>query len=272
MLISHKTFLLLAIFCVSCVLSKEKIFDPALVNHDCKNAKVVESGYSPIGDNWIIGDLPIYDTGDRSSKKVVIVAYDIRGYHNNTKQVADIIAAEYGFRLVMPDFFRSVSWDIRNSPLNDPEELVSFVNTRGDWEEYVKTDVINVINHFKTTENVTEFGIYGMCWGGKILTRAATEVPEIKAAALVHPSSVTNEEAADVNAPMFLLPSRGEPNMLPFYMVLQQKFGSNCGHRRYDDMNHGFTGSGANFSDPLVALRVSEVIEIIGKFFTTNLN
>jgi len=136
----------------------------------------------------------------------------------------------------------------------------------------VKTDVINVINHYKTNENISEFGIFGFCWGGKISTRAAIEVPDIKAAVLIHPSSVTNEEAEEVNAPIYLLPSRGEGNMLPFYMVLQEKYGSNCGHRRYDDMNHGFAGARGNFSDPLNILRVTEVIDITGNFFDRNLN
>jgi len=273
LIISKNLLLLTATFLIGFVnCSKEKIYNPDIVLDDCKTAKAVESDYIPTGDEWKLGDLTIYETRNKTANRIVIVAYDIFGYHNNTKQVADIIAEEFGFRLLMPDFFRNVYWDINNFPPKDPQELVTFINTRGDWEDYVKMDVVNVIEHFKSTENVTEFGIYGMCWGGKISTRAAVEVPEIKAAVLVHPSSVTTDEADEVVAPMYLLPSRGEANMLPFYMVLQQKFGNNCGHRRFDDMNHGFAGARGNFSDPLNVLRVGEVIDIIGNFFNKNLH
>ena len=88
------------------------------------------------------------------------------------------------------------------------------LETRGDWEDTVRNDTIRVIEHFKQTKNVSSFGIYGFCWGGKISTQAATDLPEIKVAALVHPSSVTTEEANGVNAPMYLLPSMNEPDMV----------------------------------------------------------
>lgn len=34
--------------------------------------------------------------------------------------------------------------------------------------------------------------------------------------------------------------------------MLKQKFGDNCGHRRFDDMVHGFSSAQANFSDPVI--------------------
>ncbi len=54
--------------------------------------------------------------------------------------------------------------------------------------------------------------------------------------------------------------------------MLQTKFGDNCGHRRFDDMNHGFTGARSNFSNSLVRKRVDEVIGKLGVFFDRNLN
>lgn len=53
--------------------------------------------------------------------------------------------------------------------------------------------------------------------------------------------------------------------------MLQQKFGDNCGHRRFDDMSHGFAGARGNFSDPLIQERVDEVISTLGAFFDRNL-
>lgn len=54
--------------------------------------------------------------------------------------------------------------------------------------------------------------------------------------------------------------------------MLQNKFGDNCGHRRFDDMTHGFTGARGNFSDPVNRDRVDEVITKLGVFFDRNLN
>ncbi len=53
--------------------------------------------------------------------------------------------------------------------------------------------------------------------------------------------------------------------------MLQEKFGDNCGHRRFDDMMHGFAGARANFSDPVNRERVDEVIATLGAFFDRNL-
>lgn len=54
--------------------------------------------------------------------------------------------------------------------------------------------------------------------------------------------------------------------------MLQTKFGNNTGHRRFDDMLHGFSGSRGNFSDPIIRERVNEVVTTLGEFFDRNLN
>lgn len=54
--------------------------------------------------------------------------------------------------------------------------------------------------------------------------------------------------------------------------MLKQKFGENCGHRRFDNMIHGFAGARGNFSNPEVVNNVNEVITTLGAFFDRNLN
>jgi len=71
---------------------------------------------------------------------------------------------------------------------------------------------------------------------------------------------------------MYLMPSQGEPDMLPFYQVLRNNFGDNSGHRRFDDMFHGFAAARGNFSDHLNQMHVNEVIRTLGAFFERNLN
>lgn len=84
----------------------------------------------------------------------------------------------------------------------------------GDWETIVKPDLINIVNHYRN-EGVTEFAIFGFCWGGKVSTLASIELSkEFKASALIHPSSVTTEEAFNVTIPMYLMPTQSENDMV----------------------------------------------------------
>lgn len=73
-----------------------------------------------------------------------------------------------------------------------------------------------MVNSFITEENITEIGIFGLCWGGKVSTLTVTQLDGVKAAVLVHPSWVENTEAEGVKSPMYLLPSMDEPDMVLF--------------------------------------------------------
>ncbi len=84
----------------------------------------------------------------------------------------------------------------------------------GDWDTIVKQDLINTVDYYEK-EGVKEFAIFGFCWGGKVSTLASIQLSDkFKASGLVHPSSVTNEEAKDVKIPMYLMPTSGEGDMV----------------------------------------------------------
>ncbi|CAL8122783.1 unnamed protein product [Orchesella dallaii] len=269
-LLSQGLIVLVSIICITH--AARIMYDISVVPEHCLKGKAIEANYTPKGGEYEIGNLTVYESQNRAAKRVLIAVYDIFGLSTNMKQVVDSIAELYDFRVVMPDFFRGVYWDENNFPPENPEDLSNWLNTNGSWDNIVKYDIMNVINSFQSRENITEVGIFGMCWGGKVAVLASTEVAEIKVAGLVHPSSVNNSEADGVKVPMYLLPTANEPDMIPFYEVLQQKFGDNCGHRRFDDMFHGFAGARGDFSNPLNVQRVEEVIDILGIFFNRNLN
>lgn len=84
----------------------------------------------------------------------------------------------------------------------------------GDWDLIIKPDLINLVRHYQS-RGIEEFAIFGMCWGGKIATLAAIELSEyFKASGLVHPSSVTDDEANEVQIPMYLMPANNDPDMV----------------------------------------------------------
>jgi len=263
---------LLVLISALCIAHASRImYDASIVPEHCLKGKAIEANYTPRGDEYEIGNLTVYESQNRDSHRLLIAVYDIFGLTTNMEQVVDTIAELYNFRVVLPDFFRGFAWDENNFPPENPEELQEWLARNGSWDNIVKWDVMNVIEEFRSRDEITEVGIFGMCWGGKVATLAATEIDEIKVAGLVHPASVANSEADGVRAPMYLIPTKDEPDMLPFYEVLKSKFGDNCGHRRFDDMFHGFAGARGNFSNPLNVARVEQVIDILGNFFNNNL-
>ncbi len=95
-----------------------------------------------------------------------------------------------------------------------PVQLAAWLQRVGDWDSIIRPDLINIVRHYRN-QGVQEFAIFGMCWGGGIGTLAAIELPDyFNASAIVHPSFVTNEQAQSVRMPMYLMPSRDEPDMV----------------------------------------------------------
>jgi len=229
-----------------------------------------EIDYQPLGRDWQLGNLSIYETVDLTPKRLLIAVYDIFGDTKNTRLFADLLAQHYGFRVIVPDFYRAEPWDHTKWP-PVPAEYAEWNERVANWDTIVQYDVQNILSHYASTQGISEAGIFGFCWGGKISTLAATQLPQIKAAGLVHPSSVTNDMAYDVQAPMYLFPCLDDPDMVPFYDILREKFGENSGHIRYVDMCHGFATSMGNFSDPHNFQRVQQTIITLGQFFQRNL-
>ncbi|XP_037040525.1 uncharacterized protein LOC119077418 [Bradysia coprophila] len=245
------------------------INDPTLQGY--AENKGVDAGYVPRGRVVNIGNLPVYEAPDNvNSRRMLIGVYDIAGFsHPNMQQITDLMALEAGgFRAVLPDFFRGQSWDF-STPIGD---LAAWLQRVGNWDTIVRPDLINVVRYYQS-QGVQEFAIFGMCWGGRIGTSAAIELSDyFKAIGIVHPSNVNNNEAPLVRVPMYLLPSSAQPDMLPFYQVLRINFGDNSGHRRFNDMPHGFAGASGNFSNPINQMHVNEVIRTLGVFFARNLS
>ncbi|ODM97694.1 putative AIM2 family protein C30D10.14 [Orchesella cincta] len=256
-LIFQGLLVLVSVICI--VHSTKTIYDGSNIP---KHGKIIEANYTPRGEEYQIGNLTVYETPNGSGKRVLIHIYDILGMSTNIRQVADSIADIHGFRVVIPRIFREEYWNSENFPIADQEEVDAWVEQYASWNGVAKPDVQNIINHFRTTENITEFGIFGMCYGGLISTMAATEINEVKAAGWVHPTYVTTEMANDVKVPMCLLPTLNDPDYIPFYEILKSKFGDAVYHRRFSDMMHAFSGAGGDFSNPLIQQRVEEAVDL----------
>lgn len=90
----------------------------------------------------------------------------------------------------------------------------------GNWDGIIKPDLINIVNYYRN-RGVEEFAIFGMCFGGGISTLAAIELSDLfKASALVHPASVSTEQAAEVKIPMFLMPASNDVDLVCKSLIL----------------------------------------------------
>ncbi|ODM86620.1 Carboxymethylenebutenolidase [Orchesella cincta] len=195
---------LLVLVSVMCIVHSTKInYDGSNIP---KHGKIIEANYTPRGEEYQIGNLTIYENPNGSGKRVLIHIYDILGMSTNIRQVE-----EY--------------WNSENFPIADQEEVDAWVEQYASWNGVAKPDVQNIINHFRTTENITEFGIFGMCYGGLMSTIAAQEIPEVKAAGWVHPTYITTEMANDVKFQCVFATSN-DPDYIPFYEILKSKFGT----------------------------------------------
>ncbi|CAG7730099.1 unnamed protein product, partial [Allacma fusca] len=98
-------------------MARSPVYDVKIVPEVCQKMPPVRSNYTPLGTTYKIGDMDIYESPyNSSSSQVLIFVYDIFGFHNNTKQVSDILAAEGNFRIVMPDYFRGQPFPSENFP------------------------------------------------------------------------------------------------------------------------------------------------------------
>lgn len=122
--------------------------------------------------------------------------------------------------------------NIEKNTLNfSPIELEAWLQRVGNWNSTIKPDLINVIRHYQS-QGVQEFALFGMCFGGQVGTYAAIELSDyLKATAVVHPRSFSNEQALLVKIPMYLMPSRDQPDMVYrihirniFYFVFIRNF------------------------------------------------
>ena len=162
----------------------------------------VDDNYMPRGREYFVQalNMTVYDTAPSDTgapTRILIAVYDIFGFHDHIKQIADRVAAGKGnsgqFRVLIPDFFRQ-------GPV-------------GSWETGTGQDVRDTINYFRQSGADT-FGIYGFCWGGRISVKAAQEIGAIRGAGLIHPSGVVTDDALTLMGSVLLLPASNDPDMV----------------------------------------------------------
>eukprot|EP00386_Alphamonas_edax_P012947 GDKI01040162.1.p1 GENE.GDKI01040162.1~~GDKI01040162.1.p1 ORF type:complete len:259 (-),score=85.25 GDKI01040162.1:212-931(-) len=227
----------------------------------------VSSDYKGVGKHEKVDDMELYVVGE--GDKAVVVIYDIFGFHPNTYQWCDKLAAAAGVRVVMPDIFRGKPWPV--DPWPPVGDLMGWIQKEGT-EEAVDRDVKKVMP-WLAAQGVKATAVHGFCWGGlRAFNQAATGV--FKAVGTCHPSFVTAEVASAVHVPAMVLNSKDESDeqMNAVEEVLRKNLGSDkLVNEWFKEVHHGWCAARGDCSDPVQKANMQKALDISAQFFKKHL-
>ncbi|OZJ02613.1 hypothetical protein BZG36_04286 [Bifiguratus adelaidae] len=234
----------------------------------CCSIPPVDSNYKAVGTVKRLGDMDVYMVGSTTSNRAIIVLYDVYGFHKNTKQFCDRLAEAGNVQVAMPDFFRGKPWLASNA--GNREALVKWVTQVGTREKCMPD--LNAVKSMLQKQGVNQIGLVGFCWGAKIAVQATGESKDYAAAALIHPSFISIDDAKSAQAPVMVLATKDEPDMTEYMEQLYAKpFGSKCTFTRFEDMHHGFAAARGDWENKEQNKRATEAIRLTVDFFRNNL-
>jgi len=223
-----------------------------IIAQDCTNHQdpVLAVDYSARGTETVVATMDTYETGWVEASKVLIGVFDIYGFNpgnNNTRQIADRLA-DYGYRVVIPDWFHGQPWAVEHEGQSELDVYNSVFAT--SWNESVRDDLGLVLNHYKG-QGAMEFGLFGFCFGGKIAALAVdTYSNDIKIAAQFHPAGIDVQDSARIKSPTILLPGANDADMTDYCSVINILLGDgSCVYRHARQANHGYAGSRADWTN-----------------------
>ena len=118
-------------------------------------------------------------TGSETASKGIVDVYDIFGHKPQTLQGADLLAAHTGAVVVVPDFFKGEVLGTDILPI-DSDEKKARMGAFFQGPANIGNNVKNLIavrkalaDKFPAAEG--HWGVFGLCWGGKIAVLATAD-------------------------------------------------------------------------------------------------
>ncbi|KAF9109058.1 hypothetical protein BGX27_008041 [Mortierella sp. AM989] len=234
-----------------------------------QNAHWHNKGEDTILTREIAGEkVKSYRTGPKTSKRGIIAIYDIFGYHPTTYQFFDRIAESHGgFQLSAPNLFKNGGYD--PDAMGDSTRLMAWIGSNGDFKKNHIDEIINAAVEDLRKDGCTSFSIFGQCWGALMAVKAASEEGNpFLAAGGPHPSFFSIDAVKDITAPLIILASKDEADMIPIIESVKHKnFPIESFHKRYDNMHHGFTGGRGEWDQPDQFKAGLDAVDQLGSFF-----
>jgi len=240
----------------------------------CTVPPVVDDGYKEKGSWTEVQGMKTYQTGSSNAKSGILVVYDIFGFFPQTLQGADILAygdKEKQYQAFMPDFFDGKPADISWYPPDTDEKgakLGEFFKTSAAPPKTLER-IPKVLKDLESKHGITEWGIVGYCWGGKIVNLISQEGTPFKAAASCHPAMVDANDAPGVKIPFAMLPSKDEKK--EDVEAWQKAIKVKNIVQWWPEQVHGFMAARGNLKDPKVKGDYEKAYQLLLNFFHENM-
>ncbi|OBT42471.1 hypothetical protein VE00_07919 [Pseudogymnoascus sp. WSF 3629] len=213
--------------------------------------------------------IDLYVTGNKSSKRGVVLVYDIFGLYPQTKQGANLLAREVDGVVIVPDFFEGQAADISWLPMDTEEKktkLMGFFAEKANPVDNLNK-LLAVMKEAKLSyPSVEKWAILGLCWGGKVAVLASGSQSLFAVSGQAHPSLLDVLDAKAITIPHICLASPEEPAaVIELYANSLDK--ERAEFETYDTMFHGWMGARANLQDRRNAEEFDRGYKQVATFF-----
>jgi dienelactone hydrolase len=221
----------------------------------CTLPPVISSGYQAQGKYEKIAGFNAYVTGNRSATRGVLFIYDIFGFSSQSLQGADRLAESLNGLVIIPDLLKGEPADANDFPPNTPEKkqrMQKFMTEKATSPDNFKLLVATTMELKQKYSDVESWGIFGLCWGGKLAVLLSVSEPGalFKASGQAHPARLAKEDAKKIAIPHICLVSPDEPaDIVKEYEEVFKGEGKVGEIETYPTMFHGWMGARANFEN-----------------------
>jgi dienelactone hydrolase len=242
----------------------------------CMSIPPVTSHYTENGTFTTLASLHTYAAGPPSATKGIIFVYDIFGMSPQTYQACDRLTAYTGAAVLAPDFFEGNPLTEEVIARDTPEKQERIVNFMSGIAK-LETNVDRLVNQIfpaakEAYPKVTSWGVFGLCWGGKVGVLASIKDPKaFKVSGQAHPGMFVAEDAKSMKSfgqPHICLASENESadTVKEYKEIL-----GDDGYVEQYDMFHGWMGARANLEDEKNRAEFERGYDKVGEFFAKHL-
>ncbi|KAF9015456.1 dienelactone hydrolase [Cyathus striatus] len=241
-------------------------------NKACCTIPPVQSDYTPKGTFKSYASFnKVYRTGPSECADKAMSAY-----FPQTQQGADIIASTLNTPVYMPDFFEpDPPFPYSKYPPKTEEDKQAIQEFFGGTANPSKTvKKLVAFGKFLKSQGVKNVGVYGFCWGGKVVISSSGKDTPFSSAAIVHPAMLSGEDAKELVIPFALYVSKDEPvdeyNAI-VDILSKNAYASKNDHKSYDNMFHGWAAARGDLKDTENKKEYEDVYERLVNFFKNTL-
>ncbi|KAF7437194.1 hypothetical protein PC9H_004030 [Pleurotus ostreatus] len=221
----------------------------------CSIPPVIDHDYTPKGKFTSHGDFQkVYVTGPDESDNAIVCVFDIFGFFPQTQQGADIIATALKTKVYMPDFFEPDSaFPIDGFPPKSDADKQALQDFFGGPANPQRTkEKLEAFGKLLKNDGAKRLGVYGFCWGGKVVVISSGEGTPFDASSIVHPAMLSADDASKLTVPLAIYISQDEPvdEYTKIVDILSKKpFSAQCDSKNYDYMFHGWAAARGNLKN-----------------------